>query len=341
MPFSSYFSARHILSKGATINCAFSDRSDGKTFDCKLRALEDYRDHRHVTLYVRRWKTEMDETFYMTFFDEVLRQECGKPFRKWEFKHSKSGVKVKLPESEEWDNLILFMPLTMSGKKKSQFNGIYHRIFMIDYDEFFPLDGQYIKGEVTSLLELWKSVDRDREVVQIMVLGNKITPFNPIFDYFNIRLSLTKDKIRTYRDDTLAVQIYSNKEHREKRKEGKFAKLVSGTPYEAYDQGGILNMLDLKIKSRTGMDYLFSFKSETGEGSIWYKNGQFVISEYKRLDGQVITDKAYNTGRDEYVVKLTSIANMFRRAYQTGNLYFENENAFNKFEPILLKCNAY
>ena len=40
--FKSYFSAIHVLSKKAIFNIVFSDRSDGKTFDCKARALLNY-----------------------------------------------------------------------------------------------------------------------------------------------------------------------------------------------------------------------------------------------------------------------------------------------------------
>lgn len=40
--FNTYFSARELLGYKALFNLVLSDRSDGKTFDTKVRALEDY-----------------------------------------------------------------------------------------------------------------------------------------------------------------------------------------------------------------------------------------------------------------------------------------------------------
>ena len=48
MLFKTYFSARYVLSKNAILNLCLSDRSDGKTFDCKARALEDYEKNKDI-----------------------------------------------------------------------------------------------------------------------------------------------------------------------------------------------------------------------------------------------------------------------------------------------------
>ena len=72
--FNSYFSGRVILSRGAMLNLVLSDRSDGKTFDVKLRALLDYYYQNLITVVVRRYKTEMGQLFYANFFGEVLEK---------------------------------------------------------------------------------------------------------------------------------------------------------------------------------------------------------------------------------------------------------------------------
>lgn len=338
--FNTYFSANYILEKKALINIIFSDRSDGKSFDCKLRALQDYKKDKSITIYMRRYKSEITEKLYSSFFDEVTRLAKYKDeFKDWIFKGSKKGVQVKLPNSEVYDWIVLFVPLSMAGKLKSQISEV-HRIHIIDYDEFIPLDARYLKDEVLLLLEFWKSIDRDRETTQLLILGNKVTPFNPVFDYFNIELSLTKDKIRLYNNDTIAVQIYSNREHREQREQGKFKQMIKGTPYEDYDNGGILKALNVSTKSHNGFDYMCSFKTAKGEGSIWYKNGAMVISEYERKDGFVITDAIYNTGRQEYMCTFGRFGNNFKSIYRRGDMYFESERSFYNFQDILIKCGS-
>ena len=212
---------------------------------------------------------------------------------------------------------------------------------MIDFDEYIPLDGKYVKDELTIALEFWKSIDRDREVVQFIILGNRITAFNPCFDYFDIDLEITKDKVRMYKNNTLAVQIYSNKEHREAREKGRFKDLIKGTAYEEYDSGGVLNALDVKLKSRENYNYMCSFKTERGEGSVWFKDGSMVISEYIRNDGYVLTDKSYNlSNRPSYICTFGNFRKVFKSIYSIGNMFFETEKSFYLFEKILVKIGA-
>ena len=92
--FNEYYTARHMLAKKAIFNLALSDRSDGKTYDCKFRMLEDFAKDGTIGLYVRRFKTEMGSDLYDNFYEEVLETPQGEPFREWEFKYSYYGVKV-------------------------------------------------------------------------------------------------------------------------------------------------------------------------------------------------------------------------------------------------------
>lgn len=333
--FKDYFSAKYILSKGALFNYVLSDRSDGKTFDCKARALEDFENNQSITVYMRRYKTEITEKLYTTFFDEVLRIPSFEKYKDWTFKGSKQGIQVKRAGEEKWSWIIYFVPLTMSGKMKSQLDVL--KINMIDYDEFIPLDDRYAHNEMTLLLEFWKSVDRDRDSVQLIVLGNKITPYSPFFDYFNIDMQITGEKVRLYRGGTLAVQIYASKEHRQVRKKSRFSQLVEGTEYEEYNEGGVLNALNLKVASHVGSTYFSSFKTSKGEGTVWTNGRQFIISTYQRKDGFLLVDKIYNTGREEFTISFGRFTELFKRLYRSGQLYFEDEKSFHLFEDILKK----
>ena len=333
--FDTYFTAKYILSKGAPLNLVLSDRSDGKTFDSKKDALEQYEEDGSVTVYMRRYKTEITDKLYQTFFDEVLKVEKYMRFALWEFRGSKKGIEVKRKGDKEWHQIVYFVPLSMSGKLKSQLE--ISKIKRIYFDEYVPLDGRYLPNEVDLILEFYKSVDRDRDTTQMVILGNKVTPFNPLFDYFGIDLEITGEKIRMYKEGMLGVQIYKNIEHREIREQSKFNKLVKGTKYEDYNSGGILQALSLKLSSRIGAEYMYSFKSANGDGSIWYRNGSIIISTYTRKDGFILTDTVYNTKREQYTINHGNFKKVLRQIYNTGELYFENEKAFHFFEPILKK----
>lgn len=343
MSFKTYYTAKHILSRGALLNYVLSDRSDGKTFDCKVRALYDYKEKRNITVYLRRFKTEITPNLYESFFNDVLgdnrpeKEQYRKDFVGWQFKGSRRGVQVKTPGAGEWDWIVFFIPLTISGKVKSQLDGYVQRIETVDFDEYVPLDNRYAPNEMNLIMEFWKSIDRDRDKLQMILLGNRISPFTPFFDFFGLSMTITQDKIKTYRDGTLAVQIYSSKEHRQERTKSKFATLVDSTDYDDYNEGGVLNALNLKVASHVGASYFSSFKTATGEGTIWSNGRQFIISSYKRKDGFLLVDTMYNTGREEYMITFGRFAQLFKRLYKTGQLYFEDETSYHLFEGILRK----
>lgn len=338
--FNSYFTARYVLSKKALFTAVFSDRSDGKTFDTAQRILEDYEANRDIGIYMRRFKSELTSNIYDGFFQKPLELEKNARFRAWHFRSNKRGIQVCLDEDYEskeakWDWICFFVPLTMSGKLKSSFDGYTSRIKVINFDEYIPLDDKYATNEMTLLMEFWKSIDRDRDSTQLIILGNRITPYNPLFDYFDIRMDITNQKVKLYRDGTLAVQIYVNKEHRTTREASRFRSLIKDTPYDDYDAGGVLEALKLKIASRQGGEYYCSFKTELGEGSIWYKGKYFIISNVKRRDGICLVEKIHDSGREEYTINFGQFAPTFKRLYQTGCLCYENGVAYRLFEPIL------
>ena len=341
MLFKTYFGARFILSKKAILNLALSDRSDGKTFDCKARALEDYEKDKSITIYMRRWKTEITEKVYNNFFNECWENnEEYLRFSEWEFKGSKSGIKVRKSKKDNWDTIIYFVPLSVASRIKSQITQV-KRIKMIDFDEYIPMDNLYLPNEITLLLDFWKTIDRDRFIVQILIAGNKIVPFCPFFDYFKIDLKIgNKDLIRTYKNGRIAVQLYSNKEHREKRQNSPFNDLVKDTPYEDYENGGVLYDLDLETKSRVGADYFCRFKTSRGTGTIWWKDGEVIISEYNRKDGYIIMDNNYNIEGEKYLCTYGKFPNYFKNIYRRNEMFFETEKAYYIFEPILIKIGS-
>lgn len=335
--YKTYFTAKPILSLKALINLVLSNRSDGKTFNCKQRILDDFADKGWVSIYMRRFKTELTQESIDTFFDKVIDLPENEKYRGWKFRGNKKRMEVDVGDGK-WQVICYFVVLTMSAKLKSTFDET--KIHVINFDEYIPVDGRYAFGEMDLLMEFYKTIDRDRDTTQLIILGNKITPFCPILDYFNIDISIEKGKIRTYRKGTIAVQIYVSSEHEEERNKNRFAELVKDTPYDEYAHGGVLHALNIKTKSREGATYYSSFKTSKGSGTIWYDDNDFIISTYKRQDGFVLCDKIYNTGREEYDITYGKFASVFKKMYKSGKLCFENEKAFNAFSDILRRIGG-
>lgn len=341
--FEKYFTAEYILSRGALINIVLSDRSDGKTVNTKVRILYDYMMYRYIGVYVRRYKTEITKSIRDSFFGQVFTISTSDKkilgirefYKNAKFTGNKDGIKVDFGNGPKW--ICFFVVLSMSSKLKSTLDDYINSIHIINFDEYVPLDGRYIPNEIDFILELYRSIDRDRDTVQLIILGNRVSPFMPILDYFDISLSIINAKIRTYRNNTIAVQIYTSTEHVNKRKKSRFAELIDNTDYNAYFYGGILHTLKLKQASITDKDaYFASFISDAGEGSIWSDEyGRIKISTRQRKDGILITDTLRNTERETYSITYSRFGQLFRELYKTNNIFFDSERAYYLFEPLL------
>lgn len=348
--FNTYYSANEILGYGALFNLVLSDRSDGKTFNCKVRALEDYEKLGETTVYVRRYDTEITPKMYNTFFNEVfLVDKYAHYEQKYEFRYSKAGVEIRERDkyekkTEGWNWIVYFVPLSKAGKLKSQLD--ITNIRTIDFDEYMPLDGRYLKDEMMLLMELWKSIDRDRDRTQCILLGNKIDPFCPFFDFFGIDLDIEKARIRTYRNGSVAVQVYVNEEHREVRQESKFTSAIKGTAYEEYDAGGIMRKANISIVALDTNEYEYycSFITKHGEGSIWRhkKDGGLLVSDRTRKDGMVITDTTFSLddGRKYFNISVLKLGYTMKTIYYSNRFRCTSKTAFHKIQPILSKINA-
>lgn len=337
-PNNTYFNAMPVKNKGAIWNFFMSDRSDGKTLNCKILAIIDFYLYNNAHVYVRRYDSEMSEIMKKTFFDKLLRLY---PFVKklLDFKTDSIGIMAKKKDEDEdkYRYIIYFIPLSMSGKLKSQIED--ERISDIDFDEYIPLDNKYLKDEMLYAMELYKTVDRDRNELRFNFFGNKITAFNPFFDFFNIETHIEKGKIKLYKNDTIALQIYISKNLKEQRAKSKFNMSVAGTSYEDYNNSGVLLEQDLKLDTIKDAQFYVSFKSIRGEGSIWIKNYHYIISCKNYGAGIQIVDKMYNTNRECINCLAGNVQQLFKHAYKINDIYFESQKAYYLFEPILRKIN--
>ena len=350
--FNTHFDASTVQSYGALTNLILSDRSDGKTFNVKSKGFARWLKNKSQFVYLRRWKSEIVPEMYTTFYDEVIQavenktytcpikdeKELVEQILNYEFNGTKTAVYVRKKGDKNWDTLCYILPLTMTAKKKSVLS--VKRITHIEYDEFVPLDGRYVKSEMNVLMEFYKSVDRDRDKTVLDLYGNRVDNFNPFFDFFNIHLGIQKERIKIYKNGTVAVQIYVNAEHREERLKSRFNAMVSNTAYEDYNNGGTLFTDIVKTSNTNGCHYFLSFKTEVGDGSIYTNEFKIVVTSKIRKDGEVLVDKIYNLGRQEYVCTFGAFPKFFKSAVRTGRLFYDSTQSYHAFEPILNKIGG-
>ncbi|MCQ2398874.1 MAG: phage DNA encapsidation protein, partial [Clostridia bacterium] len=166
-----------------------SDRSDGKTTNLQTMGIEGFDADGKARVFSRRFSTEITNEF----FDEVIKNVNNKnpallEGRDYDFvKASKKHCAAMLLQPRDSDKkakCFSFIPITQAGRLKSSLGYETHKD--IFFDEYIPLDDRYTKNEVTSILEMYKTIDREHYTNRIIICGNKITQANPVFEFFNI-----------------------------------------------------------------------------------------------------------------------------------------------------------
>lgn len=255
---------------------ALSDRSDGKSTFLACEAIRSFKSTGKPSIFCRRYSTEFVKDFFDTFISNVLKADKKLLGDNYEIrKASQHGI--KRGECGLYiDNrlAVIFIPMSMSARLKSAFDwATHHNVF---YDEFIPLDNRYCYDEITLMLELYKTVDRDHHDNYMLIAGNKIRMNNPICNYWRIhRLRNGFNKVNNGR---LNLFIWKSKYNATISQESPFGELVKGTSYEGYNGGGFLNTHDKFIEHSHTKELLLQVATdEELFGAFIGHNGEIVF----------------------------------------------------------------
>lgn len=253
-----YIDLHPFAARQSIFKMCLSDRSDGKSTEMSALALETYLQTGKAGVFARRFGTEFDEDFFNTFENNLRKEKDEKHFyllkgRKFKIKGShKKGFHAFI--TDEGGNIfhehptISFYPLSMSGRKKSAFAWETHKNIYVD--EYIPLDGIYLRTKVSEaeiILEWYKTIDRKHYDNYVMIAGNKMTRFNPVFEYFNIT-EWKQSGVTTFQNGRFDLLVWRNKENAREEEKSPFGELVNGTKYAGYNCGGFLSDDNVMIK---------------------------------------------------------------------------------------------
>lgn len=205
-----------------------SNRGGGKTFHFTRWAIDDFLKTKQQTIWVRRYGTQLTGTKEKpgilddnAFFSAVIKEGLY------------PDVELKIEGNKGLINGevgIIFIALSTSRSLKS-INFPY--VNKIIFDEFVIDGGKetYLKNEVEIFLDLYETTARLRENVRAVLLANSITIGNPYFLFFNIK---PKKGQRFLVKGQICLEMFTNKEFIEKKKQTQFGQLIEGTRYGRY-----------------------------------------------------------------------------------------------------------
>lgn len=248
-----YINFSDILARPSIFKMILSDRSDGKTTQIKNAIIDDVNSTGKIPLYMRRVITEISDETIAEFWRDLIGtpyeskiaglKTDAQPVRDIRGKKIAYHLMTSTKESDKMRPACLLCTLSTAGALKSTLS--YAKYKNIYIDEYIPIDDRYLSNEPRRILETYKTIDREHYENRVIIAGNKITRFNPIFQYWNI----TKwhngiNQIRKNFD----LLVWSSKNNKEIAKNNPFDELTRGTEYNGYNAGEFLVSYDELIK---------------------------------------------------------------------------------------------
>lgn len=323
-----FYNIERILSHNAFINFLIGERGVGKTFSTSQFVTKEFIKKGYEFVYVRRYKSELSKSS-KKFFD-ALKVENKFPNHNLCAKGNNFYI----------DDVICGYSIALSVAQTLK-SVNFSKVKYIIFDEFIIESGSshYLKNEVEIFLGLVETVARMRDV-KIFMLGNAVTEFNPYFMYFNLTIPYNND-IKKFKDGLILVQYMNNTLYREKKKETKFGKLISGTEFENYavNNSFRLENNDFIQKKSPSAKFSFAIKYKNNIIGIWidFINGM-IFSSFDYNDGCIYActrdDLSPNTMLLSMAKKLRGFK-IFIDGYKSGCLYFENKKVKSLCNEIL------
>lgn len=320
-----YYSVDTALSKNRLFNFIVGPRGVGKTYGAKKRVIKNFLKDGSQFVYIRRYDTELKKAEMQKFFDDVCEEfpECGF--------YAGNGVFRINDMIAGW-----YMPLSKSQLFKSV---PFPRVTLIIFDEFIIDVGtyRYLPNEVTTFLEAYSTISRDRDV-PVLFLSNAITFTNPYFLYFDLKLEKGQT-VKLLPD--ICLEMVENKEYEEHMANTRFGRLTAGTAYNKYAfQNSFLRDNDTFIESiPSNARYVCTLVIDGEKLGVHYEtlNDMYYIAE--KIDGSCNIRLVFNQEDHDnstlYVKNSNVVVLTLSEYFSAGRVRFETVKAKNLSYNIL------
>lgn len=190
-----YYNMDNLDSKNALFNILYGERSNGKSFQVKMKkAIKHYLETGKRFIYMRRFKEEVTTYLVSQYFADIDIGEL---------------TEGKYNTVEIWRKTIYFAKYdpdtlkTTRGEKigyvvclnteQNYAGGSYLDVDNIIFEEFMSR-GLYLQSEVDKLANFWCTVDRKRGHVKVWLIGNTLSRANPYLVEWDLLRDVVKQK---------------------------------------------------------------------------------------------------------------------------------------------------
>jgi hypothetical protein len=332
-----FYDFNKLLSYNALLNFVIGERGVGKSFGAKKFVITDYLKNGNEFVYIRRYKTELDNA-YEGFFDQLQNEDL---FLDHQFRITSSKKKI----DKFYIDKEVFgygIPLSTANILKS---ASFPKVKTLIFDEFLIDNGtyHYLRNEVIQFLDVIETIARLRDV-RVILLGNAITISNPYFDFFKLTLPYNSE-FKTFKNGTIVVNYIKNQAYRDKKKATRFGQLIDGTEYGEYAiDNAFLRDNDSFIAKRDKDSKVYSTIILKGEKyGIWrnWKTGFVYVSKDFEPSNPCVFAFDINDHNEHTIYTKARNSTWFQpvlNAYKMGCLFFESQKIKNDFTSIIGRC---
>lgn len=223
-----FYSTKQIDSTQAEYRLILGERSNGKSYALKVKALETYAKTGGRTVWIRRYEKEiLKKNIYDMFSKLYENGEFERIFNgKWENVVLKNGGFYLCrydEENQKWiDDFQPFMKIVSVADSEHERDKNFTDLSMIVYDEFVTR-GMYLYGEFVRFINILSSYIREKDGVVVYMLGNTVSKNCPYFaemglyrvytqkqgtiDTYELNREINGECVKT----TIAVEVVANR----------------------------------------------------------------------------------------------------------------------------------
>lgn len=327
-----YWNPARILSYDRLFNFVVGGRGIGKTYGMKKFCLNNYFNKNEEFIYLRRYKEEIKPLKGFKFFESIAKE-----YPEVELKTEGERLVWRYPD-EKWTTLGYITNLSTALTKKSV---DYSNVTTIIYDEFIIPKGfiHYLPNEVESFLDFYETVARMRDNVRVFFLSNAISTYNPYFSYFNIEVP---KEGQFYKDKEIVLEMCSMEDFKQKKRDTRFGKLISGTKYANYaiENDFYLDNAEFIAERPTNAKYYCTVFYRGHTLGIWadFREGKFYVSKKHDKNfplSYALTQQDHTINTLYTKIKVPVKLKTLSQAYSYGVLFFETQEVKGIFTEAL------
>jgi hypothetical protein len=285
-----YYDISKVLSYNSPLTMVVGARGIGKTYAIKKWILNRYVKNGEKFLMLSRHESDFKEMPKEHYFGDLERNGDIPP-EIVEMGHIEvfgSNINIVGEDGKKIDQIGYFVGLATSQKlKKDASIQDYTNVL---FDEFLNMEGRYLKNEVNLLIELYNTIDRDRDVTRMFLLSNYVSAYNPYFIYYDIDGLPPENMVKNIQQ--FGVCLHNAGSQINVR--SKAHRLINDTTYEQYA---------FKNVSMKDSNSLIAIRSVNGDFLFNISVLSYKLSVYSGMDGLIyISDKGILEDRTTYIL---------------------------------------